>query len=114
MTNPHYAHTGLPLTDAVFRARADARSAQLKQEATAKRFAQYATSSQVSFTRQEISSISLCQDNDILIYAPQPDITPFELAHIQVLLTCAAAPNAWYDYKSFITKHLLNRHFQTK
>lgn len=113
--HPHYAHTGLPLTDAVFRARADARSAQLKQEATAKRFAQYATTQSVfTFQRQAIPNISLCQDNDILTYDPQPDITPFELAHIQVLLTCAAAPNAWFDYKSYIMHHDLTRHFQIK
>lgn len=107
-----YSHTATPLTDALFAKQADIRSAQI---AGAKQLAKYITTqSKITFTRQSIPSLSLCQDNDILTYDPQPDITPFELAHIQVLLTCAAAPNAWFDFKSYITKHSLNRHFKTK
>lgn len=110
-----YSHTLTPLTDELFRQQADARSAQLKQEATHKQFVLYATTqSQFSFRSQEIPRISICQDNDVFTYDPMPDITPYELARIQVLLICATSPHAWYDYKSYIMRHDLVRHFQVK
>ena len=118
-THPHYAHTGLPLTDAVFRARADARSAQLKQQRTAQQFAEYASkaiSSQSAFTfqRTRVTDLALCQDNDILTFTPQPDITPLELANILTLLMHATATHAYPDFKEYIARNGLDRHFTQK
>lgn len=112
-THPHYAHTGLPLTDAVFRARADARSAQLKQE----RAAQLSTDKTYpvfTLQRTRVTDLSLCQDNDILTFTPQPDITPLELANILTLLMHATATHAYPDLKEYIARNGLDRHFTQK
>lgn len=117
-THPHYAHTGLPLTDDSFRARADARSAELKQQRLSAHFAKYAqlSSNKTPFTlqRTRITDLCLCQDNDILTFTPQPDITPLELAHILTLLMHASASHSYSDFKEYIARNGLDRHFTQK
>ena len=111
--HPHYAHTGLPLTDDAFRARADARSAELKQQriSAAQSIKSYPV---FEWPRQPISDLCLCQDNDILTFTPQPDITTLELAHIQVLIAHASAPHSYSDFKEYIARKGLERHFTQK
>lgn len=112
--HPHYAHTGLPLTDDSFRARADARSAELKQQRISAAPRSVKSYSVFDWPRQPISSLCLCQDNDILTFTPQPDITTLELAHIQVLIAHASASHSYPDFKEYIARNGLGRHFTKK
>lgn len=42
---------------------------------------------------------------------PQPDITPLESLHISIMFGAAYVRGQWWDYKEYVTRNKLERHF---
>lgn len=48
------------------------------------------------------------------ILKPLPDITPLESLHISIMIGAALMQLAYWDYKEYVTRHGLERHFSNE